>query len=359
MVMMGLSEVGDGEVDWVEVCEMCFVVGSVWYGYKMVVNEMYIVGLGIDVFVSVDGKVRDCEGVMMQLYVRCKVLMYELNDFSIAETYVEAEAAVEKLGAKGVEKLMVVFMKLLDKNCVENVKMCESVDWFKDVLLKLLEELMEAAIAAAFELFNATVDENNFVNIILVNEKCNNEDDECVIFIFFVVCDVFVREFLKKGDENMRVFYNFIGEAIKYEKFFERGGEKKFDDDDVDKDGDVYELYVDVMLNVLQIKVNIILVCVVGYFLSVLDIDFENYVVRYNFVYAYKSVKNWIVVKDYLYIIVVSECVNDMVSEMCVESLKFLCEVEFYDKNVIGVFSACRKGVELDQYNFYIFWFLV
>ena len=353
MAMMGSSEVGDGEVDWAEACETRFAAGSARYGYKTVANETHIVGPGIDVFASVDGKVRDREGVTTQLYARCKALMYELNDFSIAETYAEAEAAVEKSGAKGAEKPTAVFMQLLDKNCVENVKMCESVDWFKDALSKSLEESTEAATAAASELYNATVDENNLVNITLANEKCNNEDDERAISISSAACDVLVRELLKKGDENTRAFHNFTGEATKYEKLLERGGEKKLDDDDVDKDGDVHELYADAMLNASQIKANITLARAAGYFSSALDIDSENYAARHNLAYAYKSAKNWTAAKDHLYIIVASERANDMASETRAESLKLLCEVEFHDKNVTGALSACRKGVELDQYNFH------
>ena len=347
MAMMGSTEVSDGEVDWAEACESRFAAGSARYGYKTVANETHIVGPGIDVFASVDGKVRDREGVTTQLYARCKALMYELNDFSVAETYAEAEAAVEKSGTKGAEKPSAVFMKLLEKNCVENVKMCESVDWFKDALSKSLEESTVAANAAASELYNATVDENNLVNMTLANEKCNNES------MSSAACDVLVRELLNKGDENSRAFHNFTGEATKYEKLLERGGEKKLDDDDVDKDGDVHELYADAMLNASQIKANITLARAASYFSNALDIDSENYVARHNLAYAYRSAKNWTAAKEHLYVIVASERANDMASETRAESLKLLCEVEFHDENVTGALSACRKSIELDQYNFH------
>ena len=72
--------------------------------------------MGIGNFPDVLSKVTDANRVSEQLYARCKAIMYELDDFSLAETYADATNAIERLGGPVEARPNAIFMKFVEKN---------------------------------------------------------------------------------------------------------------------------------------------------------------------------------------------------------------------------------------------------
>src|SRR6056300_1817283 len=104
---------------WADVCESRFGEGTARYGYKEVGGTKMIVGPGIGNFPDILSQVTDAKRVSEQLYARCKAIMYELDDFSLAETYADATNAIERLGGPVEGRPNAIFMKFVEKNCVE------------------------------------------------------------------------------------------------------------------------------------------------------------------------------------------------------------------------------------------------
>ena len=177
------TDILDGEIKWADVCESRFGEGTSRYGYKEVGGTKMIVGPGIGNFPDVLSKVTDANRVSEQLYARCKAIMYELDDFSLAETYADATNAIERLGGPVEARPNAIFMKFVEKNCVENLPMCESIKWFKDEMTSMTEKALEENKAAWETLVNETVKENTIdgktsrsIDSPLAVSKCDGSD---------------------------------------------------------------------------------------------------------------------------------------------------------------------------------------
>jgi len=351
------TDIVDGEMKWADVCESRFGEGTARYGYKEVGGTKMIVGPGIGNFPDILSQVTDAKRVSEQLYARCNAIMYELDDFSLAETYADATNAIERLGGPVEGRPNAIFMKFVEKNCVENLPMCESVKWFKDAMTSMTEKALEENKAAWETLINETVKEHTIdgttsrsIDSPLAISKCDGSDSKPLPT---ASCRVFLSELIKKGEQNAASFRNFTGEAKKFESAIARGGQTELDENDEDQDGDVTELRAEAMLNASHIRANITMMRARAYFTHALAVDEEHYVARHNLAFMANSAKNFTEAREHLELLLVKQVARDVDVDTRAESYKLLCEVHYHDGNTNEAVKACEKSIELNQYNFH------
>lgn len=355
LATMGTRDIGEGEVAHEEVCAARFGAGTLRYGFKMVQSTKRLVGPGLDVLQSAPGDVFDRTSATEQLLSRCKALLYELDDYSMVETLVEAEEIEKNSGTSASEMPQKVFMRLMQMNCVERSAQCESVDWLTKSLTDSLKEVAKEKQRANGEIQKKVVTESTVegkvkkqLDVDKAVSKCNGTDSDA---LSSTACHMLVQEFISKGEQSSLTAQNFTGEAKKYEKRIANGGEKQLDNDDVDKDGDVHELYVDAMLNASYIKANITLEHARRYFSLALDIDPNQTNVRHNLAYVNRRLNNFAFAKEQLEYII--SRADESAVEIRAESAKLLCEIEHLLGNMEAAIEMCARSIQLDSHNFH------
>lgn len=361
----GSSAVGEEDLDAKAVCEERFA-GGARYGYKSIDGENRLHGPGLDSYGMFEAEVTQRGRVTKQLLDRCKALMYAWDDFSIAETYSEVVEIVEK--SKDVpaqEKSNEVFMHMLKRNCVENVKnQCESIEWFKKELVDRFEKATDERTNATQELYERVTrssDEeeeatnqtspSRSIDIELAIEKCAATAGDTLSPL---ACGILLQQLMKKGEENTKLFKNFTLEAKKYENKFQSGDVADLDEEDVDQDGDVDEPLNQAMHNVSDIKAHIVLNRALGFFSSSLRLKPDSTAARHNMAFCLNEAKNHTGAKEYLMPLLDAQHSDAIDAESLGESWKLLCEIEFHSGNTTGALLACAKGIDSHPYNFHI-----
>lgn len=355
LATLGTRDIGEGEIDYEEVCAARFGAGTARYGFKMVQSAKWLVGPGVDALQSAPGDIFDRASATEQLLARCKALLYELDDYSMLETLVEAEEIAKKAGVSASAMPQKVFMRLMQQNCVERSAQCESVDRLTKSLTETLNEVAKEKQRAQSEIQEKVVTESTVdgnvkkqLDVDKAVSKCNGTDSDA---LSSAACSTLVQELISKGEQSSLTAQNFTGEAKKYEKSIAKGGERRLDSDDVDKDGDVHELYVDAMLNVSYIRANITLEHALRYFSLALDIDPKQTNARHNLAFVNRNLNNFAVAKEQLEYII--SRADESAVEIRAESAKLLCEIEHLLGNTKVAMEMCTRSIELDPHNFH------
>ena len=351
---VGSEEVVAGDFESVDGCETRFGAGTARYGFKIVNGTKRLVGPGVDALIKAPGDIIDRQGATEAMRVRCKAMMYELDDF--VDTFVEAEESVKKSGVSPEEASQKVFMKLMNAICVERLRQCESVEW----LGTNLQGVMNASITEQKRAERELIDKISkpateegaqpFVDANLAVSRCNGEDPDA---LSRTACIMLAENLMTKGQQSVRAHANFTGEAKKFQRKLDVGGETKLDDDDADKDGDVHELYAEAMLNASYIRANITLNRAVSYLSLSLDIDPKRASTEHNLAFAYRSGKNYTAAKTHLYALLSPARASEIPAETRAESSKLLCEIEHLEGNDQAAMEACERSIEFNPLNFH------
>lgn len=349
LVVAGTKTIESSDVKVSELCKSAFGRNRK-YGFRMVNDVKRLVGPGLNMFDIIDGVVTDRVSVEAQLKTRCDALMYTLDDFDVVETYTEMyEEALKNTtdDATEAQKMSKVFMKLINKNCVEHTNECESVESFISSVQDDVNKLHESIESAKRELMDKTSnEEDKRVNVTKAKTMCIEET------LSDMSCSVLSGELLSAGKIQIKRWHNYTGEAKKYSLKVTDGHETAIDENDVDLDGDKEELLVEAMLNITSLRANFSMLSAELNFQAVLDIKPGYHVAIHNLAYAYKDAGNYTKAREMLQPALDESKAVDLDAVTLAESWKLMCEIEYKLDNKDLAIDACQKSIALDDRNF-------
>jgi tetratricopeptide (TPR) repeat protein len=362
LARFGNTVVQGGDFNAKEACAERFD-GGARYGYAVIAGEKRVQGPGFQVFGLNDVTVENRAHVTAQLLARCGALMYAWDDHNIEETYNDVVEEVMRSSTSTAEtRANDIFMGMLQKNCVENVRnQCESIEWFKSELSKRQKKAANVIDEAQRELYVTVTDAaegktmdgkspQGSVDMVLAAQKCAGDGSDGLSRL---ACSVLAHELVKQGEDASRWYTNFTRDAKNYEERMLKGDEIQFDDDDADMDGNVRELYVDAMQNISSLRASTALHRAASFFLGGLSVDPTNYLARHNIAYMYKQANDFTKAKEYVLPLLAEDRANEMDAEARGESWKLLCEIEYHLSDTQSALESCRKSIELNPYNFH------